>query len=170
MGIGYGFGTAVHEIGHAIGFWHEQSRPDRDDYVKINLTNVQAGLEHNFMKQTSSEIDSCGSEYDYGSIMHYPTTAFVRDNCDGCQTIEVSNLTAYVAQGSPTLGQTNGLSERDIQQANTLYSCPKSGVKGELVVHIRNGQSLPDTDPAGNSPDPYVVVTAVDSSSATHKT
>ena len=167
MGFGCGFGTGVHEIGHAIGFWHEQSRPDRDDYIRVNLTNVQAGLEHNFMKRTSSEINSRGSEYDYGSIMHYPTNAFVRDDCDGCQTIEITDLATYQAQGSPTLGQTDGLSVRDIQQANTLYSCPtESGVKGVLFVHIRNGQSLPDTDPAGDSPDPYVVITAVDSSGA----
>ena len=101
--------------------------------------------------------------------MHYPATAFVRDNCDGCQTIEVTNMTAYVAQGSPTLGHSTGLSERDIQQTNTLYSClARRGITGLLRVHIRNGQSLPDTDPAGDTSDPYVKITAVDSSGAKH--
>jgi len=115
------------------------------------------------MKRSNSEVDSRGSEYDYGSVMHYPTTAFVRRNCRGCQSIQVTNITAYHAQGSPRLGQRTGLSIGDAEQANRLYSCPRRGVTGVLVVHVRNGQSLPDTDPIWNAFDPYVKITAVDS-------
>ena len=35
---------------HALGFWHEHMRPDRDDYVKINFENVDLQYENNFAK------------------------------------------------------------------------------------------------------------------------
>ena len=36
-------GTVMHEMMHALGFFHEQSRTDRDDYVMVLWWNVEPG-------------------------------------------------------------------------------------------------------------------------------
>ncbi|CAF0895916.1 unnamed protein product [Brachionus calyciflorus] len=69
-------GTIAHELLHALGFWHEQSREDRDNFVKINWQNIALDQQHNFNKYTSSSADLQGFPYDYYSIMHYEWNAF----------------------------------------------------------------------------------------------
>ena len=64
-------GTVSHEIGHAVGFNHEQSRSDRDSFVEIIEENIRSGFERNFEKRTT---DQRGVPYDYYSVMHYGKT------------------------------------------------------------------------------------------------
>ena len=68
-------GIAVHEIGHAIGFWREQSRPDRDSYVTIVRGTIIPEQQDNFY-ETCINMDSLDIGYDYGSIMHHSKHAF----------------------------------------------------------------------------------------------
>jgi hypothetical protein len=44
------FGIITHETGHALGFYHGQSRYDRDSYVTVNIANVQSGTQFNYDK------------------------------------------------------------------------------------------------------------------------
>ena len=66
-------GTIIHEIGHAVGFFHEQARPDRDDHVTIHPENIEQGMESNFKKQSEQMLTTNDIPYDHASIMHYGT-------------------------------------------------------------------------------------------------
>jgi hypothetical protein len=44
-------GIAIHEFTHVVGFWHEQSRWDRDEHVTVYFPNIQKGV-HLYAIQT----------------------------------------------------------------------------------------------------------------------
>lgn len=54
------FGIVVHELGHAIGFWHEHTRIDRDNHIAINKGNILEGQEYNFNKLSENDFESLG--------------------------------------------------------------------------------------------------------------
>jgi len=112
-------GTIRHETLHALGFYHEQSRTDRDKYVKILWNNIQPGLEDQFQKSNKREVTDLGSPYDYASVMHYPYNAFANDE---------KNPTITKIDGSITgFGQRVGFSPIDLYEVNKLYNCPGTG-------------------------------------------
>uniref|UniRef100_A0A7N5ZSS7 Metalloendopeptidase n=1 Tax=Anabas testudineus TaxID=64144 RepID=A0A7N5ZSS7_ANATE len=116
------FGIVVHELGHVIGFWHEHTRPDRDEHVSIIRDNIQSDQEYNFLKMEPGEVDSLGEVYDFGSIMHYARNTFSRGIF--LDTI----LPRYDVNGvRPPIGQRTKLSKGDIAQARKLYKCAKCG-------------------------------------------
>jgi len=110
----WGKGTIIHEIAHAMGFWHEQSRPDRDDYIQVVWDNIPDGKKHNFRKHDNSVVDSLNTTYDYQSVMQYSKTAF---GINGNVTMDPKQCGIF------QLGQRVGFTQTDSKQAHMLYKC-----------------------------------------------
>ncbi|MFN0301173.1 MAG: M12 family metallopeptidase [Burkholderiales bacterium] len=106
--------TSIHEMGHAIGLFHEHTRCDRDDYININWPNVDDPDQ--FYRECAlawwKDIyrpDSYRSgPYDYASVMHYGRFASAKD--DSQPTIV-----------APRQIGLNSLSSGDIEAINALY-------------------------------------------------
>ncbi|ROL40896.1 High choriolytic enzyme 1 [Anabarilius grahami] len=105
-------GIVQHELNHALGFYHEQTRSDRDQYVKINWENMSPDMAYNFQKQNTNNQNT---PYDYGSIMHYGKTAFSTQ--PGLETI------TPIPDATVEIGQRQELSNIDILRINKLYGC-----------------------------------------------
>lgn len=101
--------NTVHEIGHAIGMWHEQSRADRALYIKIIWENIEEEHKHNFEQHLANGKDY--GDYDYESIMHYPEYAFSKN---GQKTI-------IPLKEGVVIGQRDHLSEKDIAAVKAMY-------------------------------------------------
>ncbi|CAD7092378.1 unnamed protein product [Hermetia illucens] len=110
-------GTAIHELMHAVGFLHEQNRPERDEFVAIQYENVQKGAEVNFAKAKGGTSNGFGVSYDYGSIMHYSMNAF---SSNGQATIVPLKSTRA------KIGQREDFSSGDKQKIWNMYNCKSS--------------------------------------------
>ena len=94
-------GSVIHEIGHAVGFAHEQNRSDRDNYVAVIESRIDPNFIHNFRKVQSSEYRDVG-DYDHRSLMHYGRSSFLRDKKYDWQSW-YDNVEIIKAPGNPSL-------------------------------------------------------------------
>jgi astacin (peptidase family M12A) len=136
LGTGCTTGNAIHEIGHTVGLWHEQSREDRDLFVTIKWQNIQTGMAAQF-NQHITDGDDLGP-YDYGSIMHYPRTAFSKNDQD---TIVPTN------PANAQIGQRQGLSAGDIAAVKAMYpGCAWPGTGGNFKKVVDDPSFKKTTD------------------------
>lgn len=117
LGRGCSVGSTIHEIGHALGLWHEQSRADRNNSIKIHWDNIIDGFEHNFYDYTENNLpsDEFTESLDFSSIMMYGPY-FASKN---------GEPTITKLDGSTYSINRKGLSAGDSEGINKMY--PASG-------------------------------------------
>ncbi len=107
------YGTAIHEIGHAVGLYHEHCRNDRDNYVTIYPLNIISGKEHNFNKYAWGAGADIGI-FDFDSVMLYSSDAFSSNG----------NPTMLTVGGYYFVGQRTHLSTGDVLGVQAIYGPP----------------------------------------------
>ena len=106
------YGTVIHELGHIIGFGHEQARQDRDQHIRVDFSKIPRSpqdLTGQYQIMENTQPDQYNVQYDLSSIMHYGSGNGI--------------LTALDSRRSFLMGQRIGLSYIDIQTANAAYKC-----------------------------------------------
>jgi hypothetical protein len=103
----------LHEILHSLGFVHEQSRTDRDQYVSILWDNIDESYRSQFAIVPQLWMDPIeGLPFDYQSIMIYDTRSFVKDP-------KIPNMRSKTDTKIGPLA--DGLSEGDIRKLNRMF-------------------------------------------------
>ncbi|KAI7807192.1 putative meprin A subunit beta-like, partial [Triplophysa rosa] len=118
LSIGDGCGTIAtveHQFLHALGFYHEHTRYDRDDYVTIKHENIKAGYEREFNKRSENVSSVQGTPYDYMSLMHYGKASYSNGNG--------STIITKRPEFQDMIGQNLDMSEYDAIELNRLYKC-----------------------------------------------
>lgn len=114
----------AHELGHALGYWHEHTRTDRDTYVQVNDANMQLGEEDNFDTHPGQ---LAYGPYDFDSVMHYDSCAFsiccpIGQSCSCLQACATITVLPPNESWQALIGQRDHLSFWDRRVMSFLYA------------------------------------------------
>ncbi|KAK6739225.1 hypothetical protein RB195_020967 [Necator americanus] len=110
------FGITSHELAHALGLFHEQSRYDRDNWITIYPQRIPKSQLYNFAKVSPKQMKMYGTPYDIGSVMQYTPFEFSIDP-------RIPSMLAVNINEQGSMGQLAGPSYLDIQIMNAHYAC-----------------------------------------------
>lgn len=134
LASGFITGNAIHEIGHVVGFYHEQCRTDRGNAINVFYDRVVPQNTQNIYQfRTYGETGESGEQigaFDFGSVMLYGSFAF-SNNSDPVMTR---------LDGTTFNGQRFGLSGGDIETANYIYGPPYARLTQVVVDWYDDGQ------------------------------
>lgn len=112
----------IHELGHSVGLWHEQSRNDRDSVLQIQPANINPGTQFNFDQVGPRGIGL--DTFDFDSIMLYPARAFSRDGVSPTM-VRINSTDQNFGIFTPGVGgRTKVLSAKDLAGVEFLYPSP----------------------------------------------